>query len=320
MVKFDKKYRHIYINRAKQFRLFGQKHYNIAKKVNGWEGLTEQCKESYSAVVIGSDQLWRSANIAGGFYTLEFVPDEINKIAYATSFGLDHVVDQQKEKAKLFLKRINHISVREASGQKIVKELLGRSIPVVNDPTLLLKPDKWDKYIPQSPIIEGKYIFCYFLGTNTEHWEFVKRLKKKTRIKIVGVPYGEKYKKGATDFLDVIPESIGPFEFVNLIKNATYICTDSFHGCAFSINYNKNLFAFYKFAKKGKMSTNSRIDNLLAWTGLSHRIMTGNEKIESNMLGDIEYSDVNKRLDSMRQMSLQYLITSLENTYSTDLE
>jgi len=301
----------IYSNRAKKFKEFAENYYDIAPKVNNWDGLSKQCKERFSAVIVGSDQNWRPANIAGGFYTLEFVPNNINKIAYATSFGLDHVIPQQKDKARFFLGRIDHLSVRENSGKAIVKDLLGKDIPVVCDPTLLLNSIEWDNYLSENPIVDGKYILCYFLGKNKEHWDFAKRLKKKTGLKIVGIPFGEQYVKDSTHFMDEIPSNVGPFEFINLIKHASYICTDSFHGCAFSINYNKNVFAFYKFVRKGNMSTNGRIDTLFGWTKLKHRILSGKEPITDLMLRDIDYRETNRILDQMRKNSLDYLINAI---------
>lgn len=311
-LRFDKEYHYIYVDRVKQFKVFSESHYDIAKKVEGWAGLATQCKESFSAVVVGSDQNWRPANIAGGYYTLEFVPDDVNKIAYATSFGLDHVIPQQKEKARFFLSRINHLSVREDSGRRIVEELLHKDIPVVCDPTLLLSASEWDVYIPSDPIVKGKYIFCYFLGANKEYWGFVKKLKAETGLKIVGIPYGEQYVKGVTSYIDEIPQNIGPFEFVNLIKNASFICTDSFHGCAFSINYNKNVFAFYKFTKRGTMSTNNRIDSMFKWIGMQNQIIKSPGKFDLCMLKDVDYSDANKRLEAMRTSSIKYLLEALK--------
>lgn len=315
---FDKEYRRIRDNRLIQFKKFSNEKYNLAERVDGWGGLAKQCSDNYEAVIVGSDQNWRPANIAGGFYTLEFVPFEINKIAYATSFGIDHVIDKQKRRARYFLDRIDHLSVREMAGKKIIKELIGRDVPVVLDPTLLLSSDQWDEYIPRESIIKGDYILCYFLGANKAPWEFVKRISKLLRIKTVGILYGEMYRKGLQICVDEKPQNIGPFEFVNLIRHANFVCTDSFHGCAFSINYNRNLFAFYKFASNGKMSTNNRVDSLLSLVGLNDRLFRGNEKIDGTILEDMDYSYANECISRERRRSIEYLIKALENDKPTE--
>ena len=98
--------------------------------------LTQACAEKYSAVLVGSDQLWLPANIAADYYTLSFVPDSVNTIAYATSFGQSQLPRASERAAMKFLSCIRHIGVREKSGQKIVAKLTGRRVPVVADPTL----------------------------------------------------------------------------------------------------------------------------------------------------------------------------------------
>lgn len=318
-LKLDSNYRKIVLSRSIQYNDFAKKYYIFSEKVEGFTGLRKLCLDNYDTVIVGSDQNWRPANIAGGYYTLEFVPDEINKVAYATSFGLNHIVNSQKNKSSFFLKRIKHLSVREQSGKEIIKELLERTIPVVSDPTLLLTSDKWNKYLSDRKIINGDYILCYFLGANPLHWKFVERLKSKTGLKIVGLPYGEIYSKNAVSFLDEIPLEIGPLDFISLIKDATYVCTDSFHCCAFSINYNKIFFAFYKHIQKNNMSTNGRIDNLLDIAGLKNRIITGGESIEDWMLQPINYSDINKKISDFRDMSLKYLSDSILDKNNTDI-
>lgn len=105
----------------------------------------EKRDENYSAVLVGSNQLWLPGNIAADYYTLNFVPTTVNSIAYTTSFGQSSLPKDSARKASIFLKKIKHIGVREESGQKLVKELAGRDVPVVCDPTLLFTGDEWMK-------------------------------------------------------------------------------------------------------------------------------------------------------------------------------
>lgn len=113
---------------------------------------------------------------------MNFVPTTVNSIAYATSFGQSSLPKDSAKKATIFLKKIKHIGVREESGQKLVKKLAGRNVPVVCDPTLLFTGDEWMKIQKKEPIIKGKYILCYFLGNNPPHREFAEKLKKRDRM------------------------------------------------------------------------------------------------------------------------------------------
>lgn len=111
---------------------------------------------------------------------------------------------------------------------------------VVCDPTILLTKEEWEQEAVPEKIIPDKYILCYFLGSNIEHRKFAERLKEKTGYKIVSLNYADEYVKYSDTFADITPYDIGPREWINLIKNAEYVCTDSFHGTVFSLLFNKN--------------------------------------------------------------------------------
>lgn len=316
--KFIKRFRKLLQERSNTINLFASKEYTFSPIVNTWEDMTKMCAERYSTVIIGSDQNWRPANIAGGYYTIEYVPDEINKVAYSTSFGIARVIPSQYEKAKFFLGRINHISVRENTGQKIIKEILNRDVPVVCDPTILLKKEEWRKFIAlkkQTNLIDITnipYILCYFLGENKEHREFAKRLRNITGYKIVSILMGEqRYFIEKKDSYDIDIINIGPLDFVNLIDKAQYVCTDSFHGCAFSLIFQKQFYAFYKTEQGSKMSVNSRLDSMLGWAGVANRIIKGRVEISDKLLQPIQYKEVTKRLEEKREMSMSFLEKSL---------
>ena len=108
---------------------------------------------------------------------------------------------------------------------------------------------------------------------------------------------------------DEIPENVGPFEFLNLIKNAKYVCTDSFHGCVFSSIFEKEFYAFKRFSDKDRMSTNTRVVGLLNRLGLSGRMI---ENYETLLLDKIDYIDVNDKIKDFRNFSLDFLNNSLK--------
>lgn len=303
----NRKYRDYISSREECFQLFGEKYFNVGPKCDSWLGLTQYC-EIFSSVVVGSDQLWRPANISGNFYTLNFVPDYINKVSYATSFGLNTIREEQKETATGFLQRIEHLSCREESGKKIIESLLNRKVKVVCDPTLLLRQSDWNLFVKDEPIVEGEYILVYLLGANKKHRAYVRKLAKETSCKIVGVLHGAGYIRGDRDFVDEAPTSVDPFDFLNLIKYAKYVCTDSFHGCVFSTIFEKNFYAFKRFSDKNHMSTNTRVTGLLEKLNLSGRLVT---ECEDVFFEDIDYIKVKENMDEYRAFSEEYLATAL---------
>ena len=285
--KINPSFRKYYAKRENAFARFNKEYFHFGPICDSWKGLSEYCRN---------------------FYTLNFVPEEINKVAYATSFGLSEIRQNQKSIATAFLKRIQHLSCREESGAKIIIELTNRDAKVVCDPTLLVTKDDWNSLIPQDKIIQGDYILAYLVGNKKEHREYIRNLAKKMSCKIVGVLHGAGYVAGDEKFVDEYPADIGPFDFLNLIKNAQCVCTDSFHGCVFSIIFEKNLHVFKRFSDSDKMSTNSRVTNLLRRLQLDERLVEDYSKFN---LDGIDYVSVGKLLDSFRTESRSYLMNSL---------
>jgi hypothetical protein len=275
----------------------------------GYSALVEQAKE-YGAVITGSDQLWTPAGLGTNFYNLMFVPNEIPKISYASSFGVSQIPFYQKKRTAEFLRRIEHISVRENAGQKIVKELTGRDVPVVADPTLLLTASEWEKEIAVRKPYEFKYIFAYLLGKNPEHRKRVEELRQKTGLTIVAPRHSDEFVKADVHFGDHAPSEIGPAEFVNLVRHAEYVCTDSFHGSVFSILHHRQFLTFPRYAQNSVVSKNSRIESLFQNFGLENRLFR--QDIASEIQAQIEWDSVDEKVAAMREVSFAYLQEALK--------
>ncbi|MBR4623629.1 MAG: polysaccharide pyruvyl transferase family protein [Clostridia bacterium] len=292
------------------FDRFYQQKFTVSKEYESWDALTEGC-HGYRAVVVGSDQLWLPSNIAGDYYTLSFVPDDVKKIAYATSFGVSKIAKGQEDKAKAFLSRIEYLSAREESGQKIIKDHTGRDVPLVCDPALLLTAEEWDEEANVKRLLEEPYIFCYFMGNNPWQRQFVTSLKKITGCKVVALLHLDQYIKSDEEYVDYAPYDVGPADFISLVKNADYVCTDSFHGSVFSIIYGRKFFTFKRFSENATLSTNSRIDTLLGRMGLQSRLVKESCTVEDMLSREIDQVAVQRKLIEFRKESLRYLIEAL---------
>lgn len=293
--------------RASCFNVFCEANFHLSKKYESWNDLRNGCKE-YSAVVVGSDQLWLPSNIVADYYTLSIVPDDINKVAYATSFGVSHVPNYLKAEYVYFLTRFQHLSAREISGQRIIEESTGKNVPLVCDPTFLLGVDEWNKIISEKNIYSDfKYIFCYFMGDNPKAREFAQSLKQKYNYKIIALLHLDKYIKNDESYADITPYDVGPHEFISLIKNAEFVCTDSFHGTVFSILYHKKFFTFLRHHNGETLGTNTRITSLLQILRLKDRIMTNN--VISNT--EIDYKQTDSLLNNFVNGSKKYIYNAL---------
>lgn len=293
------------------FDAFWQKHFRLSPPCPSKKALGEYCQREYTDVLVGSDQLWLPANIAADYYTLNFVPDSINTVAYATSFGQNTLPKDSAKKAAVFLRRIRSIGVREESGQKLVKELTGREVPVVCDPTLLFTGEEWASVQNEEPLVAGKYILCYFLGNNPGQRDFAARLGRETGCNIVALPHLDEYVPSDEHYADEMLYRVDPADFMNLVRHAAYICTDSFHCTVFSMLYRKTFFVFRRYARKTACSTNSRLDSLLHLAGISGRILTGNEEVKACLSHSIDYEAVEENLQLLRAQSYEYLKRAL---------
>lgn len=308
--KFNKELNLNLVKRYTAFEEFYTKKFKVSREYKSWEELRGCCNE-YSSVVVGSDQLWLPSNIAGDYYTLSFVPHNVNKVAYATSFGVSNIPSRQREKTEKFLGRIDYLSAREESGQRLIKEYTGRDVSLVCDPALLLTSSEWDEDATPGRIIEDKYVFCYFMGDNPWQREFVKQVKRRTGYKIVSLLHLDQYIKTDEDYVDEAPYDISPADFINLVKNAEFVCTDSFHGTVFSLIYRRKFFTFMRFSDAATLSTNARITTLLKRIGVEDRLVQKNSNVDEMLNKNMDFEKIQNRLKDFREESLKYLIGAL---------
>ena len=254
----------------------------------------------YDYFIAGSDQIWNPENLDLKNEFLQFA-DRNKRIAYAASFGVSEIKSNKVDLVKTGIEGIDFISVREYAGAKIVKDLTGKEVPVLVDPTLLLTTDEWDKII-ERPVwyCDEKYILVYFLS----------KLPNKIKKDIHNL--SEKYKLKIVDLMD--RENIDyycspPSEFLYLIKNCSLMYTDSFHGTVFSI-LNKKPFVVSS-RENVSMNMDSRIDTLLSIFHLENRKISkdNNYKIANPM--EIEFPDVEAILERERQRSKEFLCKAL---------
>lgn len=312
-VKELKKYPEVYKNvsiRNKRFVRFVSEYFNnLSKPYEGWGNLVRLSSENYDAFLCGSDQLWLPHNLGSHFYTLEFAPDSKPKIAYATSFGVSQIPKFQKKRTAKYLNRFQYLSTREITGKKIIKELIGTEVKVVSDPTLLFDREGWLKIIHDKTIIDTPYIYCYLLGTNPEHRRAALELSKIKGIKIVTTPFLDNFVEEDMNFGDIQLFDLDSSDFVNLVRHAEYVLTDSFHGTVFSILNQKRFLTFNRFAA-GTNSRNSRIDSLCTILGLEKRRFNGDVSLVDD---PIDFPEVYQKTSDYRDKSLQYLENSLSS-------
>mgnify|MGYP000307337447 FL=1 len=271
----------------------------------GYETLHKE-SSNYDIVVVGSDQVWTPLSLPNKYFNLLFVDDNVPKASYASSFGVSEIPAFQRKATGKYLNRFKMIGVREISGKKIVESLSHNKAIVVADPTLLLDKNEWEQEIKDVIIdTSEKYIFCYFLGTNQEARYAANQLKKKTGYKIITIRHMDEYVPEDENFGDEAPYYVGPNEFVKYISQAAYVCTDSFHCTAFSIQFQKPFMTFYRFSSKSKTSKNTRIDSLFSMLEIDRKhIYNGDISLIDS---PINWENTSHKLKQLRYDSIEFM-------------
>ena len=286
------------IVRKKNFKNFDKDYMKNTNFTIYKDNVKFDMQEKYDYFIIGSDQVWNyKFNRIPKIDFALFSPKEKN-ISYAASFGIDNIEESWKIPYTEGLNNINYISVREEKGAEIVKELIGKDVPVVLDPTFLLSEEDWKKTIREPEIKPiKKYILTYFLGNiSEERKNELQKLANEHNWNIINlgkIEYKQYY-------------IAGPSEFLWYIKNAEIVFTDSFHACVFSIIFNKT---FYVLDREDKMqSMNSRIETLLNKFDLKQQKFNSWDNIKI----DHDYSHVDLILEKEREKSLNFLKKALD--------
>ncbi len=293
--------------RNKLFDEYCKKHFEEKTVQVDYYSDLQKLANKYEAVITCSDQLWSPAGLGTNFYNLMFVPDHVRKISWASSFGVSTIPSYQIKATRRYLERIEHISVRENQGANIVKDLTGRDVPVLMDPVFVYTKEQWENIVPNETIYNMPYILCYFLGDCVEYRKRVEEFAKKHNIKIVAIRYANSYIEYDKRFGDYAPFDVNPDKFLNLLRGASYVCTDSFHGAAFSIIMEKQFAIFNRYADGSSSSKNSRIDSLCDNLQLRTVRANASTDLEDVLLTAVDYKKVKSLLNNYISATKQYM-------------
>lgn len=289
---WDKRYYSFKNFRENYLKLSNQRFYSI-KDLNNIN--------RYDAIIVGSDQVW-NPNITDGldpvFFCAFELPDEVKKIAYSASCGS---VNTLKNNYDIFYELINnfdHISTREEELNKFVN--LKKKSTRTLDPTFLLNLNEYNKIVKSLDI--DNYLLIYKMQKNDDLYKLAKKISKEKQLKIVDISFPPPLKK---DKEIIYLPYISPQEFLGLFRKASYVITNSFHGTAFSIIFEREFFTF------PHRSVGQRMVDLLNLLKLKERLVTDLDKIYSIDIAPINYKIVNEILKIEIKKSLSYLNNAL---------
>lgn len=250
----------------------------------------------------GSDQIWRHAYFSGNggnIFQLNFVQSGKKKIACAASFGIDHFEGdvEDTQLMKFYLQQFDRISVREADGVPLCRDVFGVEATHVMDPVFLIPASVWDVIINNSSRTEKHFIASYVLDKGEGPSNALSAVKRYfASLPVVEMGPGSKKRK-----------KISVEDWLYNVKNCDFFVTDSFHGTCFAIIFNKPFICLYNSSRG-----NSRFTSLLRTFGLEARGLGAcHAELSAILSSDIDYGRVNEILEQEAARSRQWLVEAL---------
>ena len=267
-----------------------------------WCATTGELKKLYAekkdeVFLTGSDQVW--GPISTGHYDptyfLDFVPKSSRKLAFAASFGKAIFDEQTLKEYGVLLKKYDSLAVRENVAVELLKKM-DISAKQVLDPTLLMDADAWSEYVKPMKKPE-KYVLVYQIHANSDLDHYAVKFAEKAELPLLRVSPLLHQAKRSGKFV-YCPDISG---FLDLVKNAAYMVTDSFHGTAFAINFNTQFVEVLP-----NTGTSSRNQSILELTGLTDRIVRDLNDF-SYIDQEIDFKEANEKIGTSRIESIRIL-------------
>lgn len=296
-------------NNFDRYETFKTNVFNLSDK--SAKKMDEISIDEYSCLIAGSDQIW---NITiSDFDDAYFLPwSGIKKIAYAPSFGARNPAEYSDciNKYIEYMKDFDYLSVREKNGQKWIRELTGKDVPVVFDPTLLIEKEDYDTIVSDELILPNKYIFYYSPSYSIPINKMVKKISKKYNMPVIAFNSKAFYLRGMNFHGFKLPTFEDPKAYLQLMKNAELVITTSFHGTVFSSIYRKK---FWVVKNGGMYENDDRVMTLLTDLSITDRLIELPFDEEFDYMKPVDYINYDKRIKDLKNKSQMFLKKALEN-------
>lgn len=291
----------------KLFELFFEKKIKHSDKYYSLDDITTASDLEYDIYIAGSDQIWNYIHTDRlDVYFLMFANKfHAKKISYAASISIYDIPRKLRSIYKTYFENIDYISVRELHGAELVRKYSNKRAEVVLDPTFLLSKEDWIRNVAHDVPVDGDYLLIYTLSGSQHIRSKAHCIAKKMGLKVVNIKsnYSKEPEDGTIHFYE-----IGPAEWVGLWSKAKYVVTDSFHGTAFSINFN---IPFTTLVNPNSMM-NSRVLSILKITELEQRIIYDTFSGDNTILPTVvDFTRSNQILKEWREKSLTFLINAI---------
>lgn len=257
--------------------------------------------KGYDVLFFGSDQIWNPllSNGVDKIFSGFFEHYGTSFISYAASTNPKLCSDEYKSYFNKIIESFDKISVRENSLANYLNNLQMNIAVTVLDPVLLLSKKEWTS-IAICPK-EENYLLIYTVPQSPlvrKHAEFIAKIKG---LQIIELTPAAKNVRGKE-----YRQIVGPRHFLGYFLNASWVVTTSFHGTAFSVNFEKQ----FSNIQLGS-SVDDRAFNLLESVGLQNHAISKEHIFEEPEY--IDYENVMVKLNQNVKSSISYINRSLSN-------
>ena len=286
--------------RGKLILDFVDRYLHLSKRIYSFNKRNHNYTSTFDAYIVGSDQVWRYAFLSRFLnnYYLDFASDNSKKLSYAASFGVDSL-EYPKNKLPEYTRLINRftaISVREDSGVELCKHYYNKNAVHVIDPVFLLSPKEYRDIIGFDET-NAANLQTYILDNSENKESIIKHIVSSTGYSPNNLmPFSEK----ENQTLPSVSKWLGS------IHSAKYVVTDSFHGTAFAILFNR------EFVVMGNPNRgNARMMSLLRMFNLENRLISSVEEYDRISNNTIAWNDVNNKIKLYREQAISFLMNAL---------
>lgn len=270
-----------------------------------------QLEQKYDAYIVGGDQVWNPEWMDKNYF-LRFVKQG-NKVAYSCSAGKSRFSSYDKKKILKYIDDFDVVSVRENNFSQLLDDNKVKH-ELVADPVFLLTKEEWEKFSGGTPLVKGKYMFVYLLGEDEMRRKQIKQFSIQNDLKIAFIPHVyRRFNEYDEGFADYEIRDAGPREFVNLLSNASFVMTDSFHGTAFSILMERQFINFSRFEENDIRDLNVRLQSVLMDYSLESRMKTPKDlgTFRVTDIEEIDYERISLITMDKRDKAIAFLKGSL---------
>lgn len=252
---------------------------------------------AFEAYIVGSDQMWSLACVGGSVDPVYFGmfdrPMRSKLLGFSISSNNISINELGRDRLTGYINNFNAVSVREQHVADSIFNLTGISLPVTLDPTLCAGSELWNKVLDDK-WKNKKYVAVYHVKLRFASVAHKMILNQAIRIA----------KEMNCEVVDLSSGEYSVQDFVSVIRYAECVVTSSFHATVFSVIFQRPLFSI-----RLHDGNDGRYIDLLNGIGMNKALVDLDFTDKAPSIFD--YNEVQRSLNTLRQPSVEYLITNL---------